>query len=135
MSKISQLEKGEPIYPVTVAGAVSFLDGKTAEEKVEELKSPDKLSGTAYTVIAEHITRLNKKIERLEEQIDNANNLRARSVDSATGYYINGDKTVIIGSGAPTMVPAFAGQFYINTSGPALYYAVNNSATTDWKQA
>lgn len=131
MSKISQLEKGEPIYPVTVAGAVSFLDGKTAEEKVEELKSPDKLSGAAYTVIAEHITGLNKKIERLEKQIDNANNLRARSVDSREGFLVNGDKTVIIGSGAPTMVPAFAGQFYINTSGPALYYAVNNSATTD----
>jgi hypothetical protein len=74
---------------------------------------------------------LTSRVEALENGVGVTDILTSNSIDSANGYYINGDKTVIIGSGAPTMVPAFAGQFYINTSGPALYYAVNNSATTD----
>lgn len=42
---------------------------------------------------------------------------------------------VMIGTGAPTRIPDFIGQFYINTSGPALYYSVGTDSTSNWKQA
>lgn len=104
---------------------------KGASVDLTDITANGELSGNAFKVIAEHITKLTSRVEALENGIGITDTLSSNSVDSANGYYINGDKTVIIGSGAPTMVPAFAGQFYINTSGPALYYAVNNSATTD----
>lgn len=136
MVKISQLEKEtEQVFPATIAGAVSFVDGKNAEQKIKELNYPDKLSGPAYNVLAEHIVSLYKRVESLESSQGSVNNLNANLVDSRTGYAVNGDKTILTGSGAPSVVPSFVGQFYINTSGPALYYAVGNSSTSDWKQA
>lgn len=104
---------------------------KGASVDLTDITASGELSGNAFKAIAEHIAKLTLRVETLEAGVGTVDTLSSTSVDSANGYYINGDKTVIIGSGAPTMVPAFAGQFYINTSGPALYYAVNNSATTD----
>lgn len=120
----------------SVADYIEYADRagalvKGASVDLTDIVANGELSGDAFKVIAEHIAKLTARVEVLEAGVGTVDTLSSTSVDSANGYYINGDKTVIIGSGAPTMVPAFAGQFYINTSGPALYYAVNNSATTD----
>lgn len=112
-----------------------YFDSNGNAQIITGLTLDGELSGNSFKVIAEHLSRLTSRIKNLEDVLDTANDLVANSVDSAKGYYRNGDKTILTGSGAPTVVPAFIGQFYINTSGPALYYAVGNSATSDWKQA
>lgn len=133
MNKISQLEKeSEQIFPATIAGAVSFNDGENAEQKIRGLKYPDKLSGPAYKVLAEHIVSLYKRVEALEESKDSVNELTANSVDTRNGFYYNGDKTVLSGAGAPSVVPGFIGQFYVDTTNKKLYVATGNSASTDW---
>lgn len=120
--------KGDSNLPV-------YFDSNGNAQPITDLTLDGTLSGNAFKVIAEHIAELESRIANLESGKDSANSLTATSVDSANGYFINGDKTVIFGSGAPTAIPAFVGQFYINTSGPALYYSTGNGATTDWKQA
>lgn len=125
----------KPSYNFSEIGGSVANSQLPSSISIENVTASGELSGNAFKVIAEHIAKLTARVEVLEAGVGTVDTLSSTSVDSANGYYINGDKTVIIGSGAPTMVPAFAGQFYINTSGPALYYAVNNSATTDWKQA
>lgn len=125
----------KPSYDFSEIGGSVANSQLPSSISIENVTASGELSGNAFKVIAEHIAKLTARVEVLEAGVGTVDTLSSTSVDSANGYYINGDKTVIIGSGAPTMVPAFAGQFYINTSGPALYYAVNNSATTDWKQA
>lgn len=125
----------KPSYNFSEIGGSVANSQLPSSISIENITASGQLSGNAFKVISEHIAKLTSRIEALENGIGVTDTLTSNSVDSANGYYINGDKTVIIGSGAPTVVPAFAGQFYINTSGPALYYAVNNSATTDWKQA
>jgi len=125
----------KPSYDFSEIGGSVANSQLPSSISIENVTASGELSGNAFKVIAEHIAKLTSRVEALENGVGVTDILTSNSIDSANGYYINGDKTVIIGSGAPTMVPAFAGQFYINTSGPALYYAVNNSATTDWKQA
>ena len=46
-----------------------------------------------------------------------------------------GQPLVLVGTGVPTRIPDFTGQFYINTSGPALYYSNGTESTSNWKQA
>lgn len=36
------------------------------------------------------------------------------------------------GAGAPTIVPTYVGQLYVNTTGPALYYAIGTASPSDW---
>lgn len=36
------------------------------------------------------------------------------------------------GAGAPTSAPTYIGQLYVNTSGPALYYAIGTTSPSDW---
>lgn len=121
----------KPSYNFSEIGGSVANSQLPSSISIENIAASGQLSGNAFKVIAEHIAKLTARVEVLEAGVGTVDTLSSTSVDSANGYYINGDKTVIIGSGAPTMVPAFAGQFYINTSGPALYYAVNNSATTN----
>ena len=66
-----------------------------------------------------------------KNELDNAT---ARSLSLCEMLRINGSPTILIGDTAPSTIPAFMGQFYINTSGPALYYSVGNSSISDWKQ-
>lgn len=86
-------------------------------------------------VLTEHITELTKRIIRIEENENNKDDLSANSIDSRQGYTYNGDLLVIIGSGTPTTIPAFIGQFYIDTTNTKLYFAVGNSAASNWIQA
>ena len=44
---------------------------------------------------------------------------------------INGAFTALSGSGDPTSVPLWVGQFYIDTSGPLLYVALSTT-TSNW---
>lgn len=79
------------------------------------------------------MTELHNEIVGLTAQLSNLGNVNATSINLEQFPKINAYATVIYGSGAPTEVPRFIGQLYVDTSTPALYCAkaVTNS-TGDW---
>lgn len=102
---------------------------------IDKIKS--KLSTTDLVVPAAY-KDLDERIKSLENILlsgsSRAGDLKADSLD---GNEITrfGKSIVLYGSGAPTIIPDFIGQFYVNTSGPALYYANGTDSTSNWKQA
>lgn len=101
-------------------------------DTITDLTVDGTLSGNAFQVIAEHIAKLTSRVEALEAGVGTVDTLSSTSVDSANGYYINGDKTVLNGAGAPSMVPGFIGQFYVDTTNKKLYVATGNSSSSNW---
>lgn len=113
--------------------------------------------------VAEHTIALNELglkteevklvIERVVDMVlKNLGNLKAVTVDSEDGYKICGVPTILYGEGAPSATvrptnlpddipwdgyPFYVGQQYINVSATSsgMYYAINNTAVSGWKQA
>ncbi len=91
---------------------------------------------TSDLVLTEGEAYLYAKIKALEKIIDNLGDLKARTLELDEVPSACGGEMILSGSGAPTVVPFFVGQFYVDTTNAALYVAkaVTNS-TSDWFQA
>lgn len=101
---------------------------------------PDALAALASTlhswnirVLVEAVAWLDARIKTLDALTDNQGDLKADSIDTADLPKVCGQSLVIEGSGAPAIVPFFAGQRYHDTVGKKVYeaFAVTNS-TNDW---
>lgn len=103
-----------------------------ALSSVTDITASGALSGNAFKVIAEHIAELNRRINNLELTSDSKSYLNTITINVREGFYYNGDKTILSGSGAPSAIPGFVGQFYIDTTNKKLYFAAGISAVSDW---
>lgn len=79
------------------------------------------------------MVELHNEITGLTNQLSNLGNVNATSINLEQFPKVNTYPIIIYGSGAPTDVPRFIGQLYVDTTTPSLYCAkaVTNS-TGDW---
>lgn len=79
------------------------------------------------------MVELHNEITGLTNQLSNLGNVNATSINLEQFPKVNTYPMIIYGSGAPTDVPRFIGQLYVDTTTPSLYCAkaVTNS-TGDW---
>lgn len=124
----SQVQSG---YLPLSGGSLSGDLAVNGEVSTEKLSVSGELSGNSFKVIAEHIASLTARVESLEKSSETKNALTAKTLDLNELYTLNGDATILTGRGVPTMIPAFVGQFYIDITTPALYYAIGNTATNN----
>ena len=95
-------------------------------------------SGGAYEdghVLTEAIVALNSKVAALEKMLLDTHtliDLKLKSLD-VQDIYICGNAEVITGNGAPTIVPRFIGQRYLDLTNNKVYTAFRLTNTTgDW---
>ena len=97
-------------------------------------KIPDNLE----PAIAEILNQQNKRIEALENLIKNIlfKSGQFDTLEVVKEFNIYGKTNMyVIKDTAPSIIPDFYGQFYINTSGTGtIYQAKGISSTSDWKQ-
>lgn len=101
---------------------------------------PDALAALASTlhswnirVLVEAVAWLDARCKALEAMVDNAGDLKARNIDSENMPMVCGYSMVVEGAGAPSIVPRFVGQIYIDTTNRKVYLATRvTNATSDW---
>lgn len=101
---------------------------------------PDALAALASTlhswnirVLVEAVAWLDARCKALESMIDNAGDLKARNIDSENMPMVCGYSMVVEGAGAPSVVPRFVGQHYVDTTNRKVYLATKvTNATSDW---
>lgn len=101
---------------------------------------PDALAALASTlhswnirVLVEAVAWLDARCKALESMIDNAGDLKARNIDSENMPMVCGYSMVVEGAGAPSVVPRFVGQHYVDTTNRKVYMATRvTNATSDW---
>lgn len=87
--------------------------------------------------LAEILNAMAGRIIALESIIKNSvyKNMQVDTLDIVKGFSIYGSTNLVLtGTAAPSVVPDFVGQFYVNTTGGVCYQAKGISSTSDWKQ-
>lgn len=87
--------------------------------------------------LAEILNAMAGRIIALESIIKNSvyKNMQVDTLDIVKGFSIYGSTNLVLtGTAAPSVVPDFVGQFYVNTTGGVCYQAKGISSTFDWKQ-
>ena len=87
--------------------------------------------------LAEILNAMAGRIIALESIIKNSvyKNMQVDTLDIVKGFSIYGSTNLVLtGTSAPSVVPDFVGQFYVNTTGGVCYQAKGISSTSDWKQ-
>ena len=87
--------------------------------------------------LAEILNAMAGRIIALESIIKNSvyKNMQVDTLDIVKGFSIYGSTNLVLtGTTAPSVVPDFVGQFYVNTTGGVCYQAKGISSTSDWKQ-
>lgn len=82
--------------------------------------------------VSESVNDLNSRVSALEENT-NGGESKALSIDTVEFPKVCGVPMVTFGSGVPTAVPDYAGQFYIDSTNERLYVAVAVTNATKWK--
>lgn len=82
--------------------------------------------------ISESVNNLNSRVDALEKNT-NGGESKALSIDTVEFPKVCGIPMVSFGSDAPTAVPDYAGQFYIDSTNERLYIAVAVTNATKWK--
>ena len=83
-------------------------------------------------VNAEAFALIDSNIRGLKVQLENLGHVKAENVDSEN-FQVCGNDLVIVGAGAPTVVPRFIGQRYLDKTNFQAYtaYTLTNQ-TSDW---
>lgn len=119
----------------------TLLLKKAAEKAVTDasavLASSILKEGDEPAVIAAFIASLTSRIGAIENSILNGfaslrvENLTVRNTLSA---FLMGGNFIVRGNSAPSIIPDFVGQEYIDETNKVAYKAVGNNAVSDWKQ-
>ena len=113
---------------------LSANQGKVLNEKVAQVETD--LNLDEYTV-AEALNLLYSKIVALEKLISDGvwGNVQVDSITTVGDIKYKGASIILLGTAAPTIVPDFEGQTYINTTSPGTVYTAKGIASvSDWKQ-
>jgi len=123
----------DPVNGTAVASAISSA---TETDSVPTKNSAKLLSsGTIYNqlqVVAQSLNSLNDTIADVVNR-ENYGDMMADSITLMESPKIGDAPMLIVGTTAPSITPAFAGQIYINTSNNAVYIASNKDNTTYWR--
>ena len=133
-----QLNTIDNVTTTSVTKPLSANQGKVLDEKITQVGADlNKIPDNLEPALAEILNQQNKRIEALESLIKNmlfkAGQFDTIDVVKQLNLY-GGTNLIIIGTAAPSVVPDFVGQCYINTTGGVIYQAKGISATSDWKQ-
>lgn len=103
------------------------------EQAREAINNMDAGSTEGMAVVLEAIATLQGRIESLEAQNKNFRGRLDALIVNCQELRINNEPLLSKGTGAPSYVPQFVGQMYMDTSTHTLYIAetVTNS-TNDW---
>lgn len=128
-------EASQAIYDDTL------LLKKAAEKAVTDasavLASSILKDGDEPAVIAAFIASLASRIGAIENSILNGfASLRVENltVRNALSAFLMGGNFIVRGNSAPSIIPDFVGQEYIDETNKVAYKAVGNNAVSDWKQ-
>jgi len=123
---------------------LAYLSGVSSNVQAQFDAKADK-DGDEIMTLYNNANAISSVISALLALVDNAGDHKAVSYDAEEGYKVCGFRTVIYGAGVPSSttipgqqgIPAFVGQIYIDTSvaSKGLYYAVNTTAVSDWRNA
>lgn len=83
-------------------------------------------------VIAEALNDLNYRINGLEDT-STLPDLIGNSINTQLVPKVGSCPMILTGTTAPSTEPDFVGQQYIDTTNKDVYFAVGNSALSDWK--
>ena len=91
---------------------------------------------------AEAISEVESRVQAIEKNLTNGlPHLKVESLEvvrSLVGWLIDDGDTenalILARTAAPSSIPAFVGQVWVDTSAKVVYMAAGNSAVTDWKQ-
>lgn len=119
----------------------TLLLKKAAEKAVTDasavLASSILKDGDEPAVIAAFIASLASRIGAIENSILNGfTSLRVENltVRNALSAFLMGGNFIVRGNSAPSIIPDFVGQEYIDETNKVAYKAVGNNAVSDWKQ-
>lgn len=119
----------------------TLLLKKAAEKAVTDasavLASSILKEGDEPAVIAAFIASLASRIGAIENSILNGfTSLRVENltVRNALSAFLMGGNFIVRGNSAPSIIPDFVGQEYIDETNKVAYKAVGNNAVSDWKQ-
>lgn len=90
--------------------------------------------GIAHSAIVEAIAMLKGQIDSMRTLIDNAGDLKARSIDSSMMPKYAGSKWILYGTSAPSVVPDFVGQIFIDETNKIAYLAHTTNNASGWKR-
>ena len=122
-----------PITDPTLGAQVAskkYVDAKDAQLGAD-------LGDNIEPALAEIINHQNGRIKALEDLVKNMLFKAGQfdTIDIVKQLNIwGGTNLVIVGTAAPSIVPDFIGQMYINTTAGTIYQAKGISSTSDWKQ-
>ena len=94
--------------------------------------SVDQIKGYALSLISVLVAQNTADIERLIEAKDSLGEASAISLDTEEWPTLTGLPIMMIGDGAPSVIPSFIGQKYVDTTNKKLYFAFGVSAVSDW---
>lgn len=109
--------------------------GKILNDNLTQLGAD--LGDNIEPALAEIINHQNGRIKALEDLVKNMlfKSGQFDTIDIVKQLNIwGGTNLIIIGTAAPSVVPDFVGQFFINTTVGVIYQAKGNTYTSDWKQ-
>lgn len=123
----------------TAGARIPILNGSgevIGSQLISELADIMANAGDSDEVIAKAFAYLFAEVQGIKAQLSNLGNAKATSIDAAEGYKVCGGDIVVVGSGAPAVVPQFIGQFYVDITNKKLYFAFRlTNSTSDWTLA
>lgn len=123
----------------SITKPLSANQGKVLNDNLTQVSADlNKIPENVEPALAEILSQQNGRIQALESLVKNMLFKAGQfdSIDIVKNLNIYGTTNLIlIGTTAPSVVPDFIGQWYINTSGSGTtYQAKGNSSSADWKQ-
>jgi len=130
----------DTLYPSekAVATSMAYNIEQATQKDDAPTKDSTKLlsSGTIYEqlqVLVQAANELNVNIEAILN-IENYGDLKAESISTMEIPKIGDDPMLLVGDGAPSIEPAFAGQGYIDSTNQEIYIATGKDSVSYWKK-
>ena len=134
-----QLNTIDNVTTPSITKPLSANQGKVLNDNLVQLGADvNKIPDNLEPALAEILNQQNKRIEALENLIKNMlfKSGQFDTLEIVKEFNIYGKTNMyVIKDTAPSIIPDFYGQFYINTSGTGtIYQSKGISSTSDWKQ-
>ena len=130
-----QLNTIDNVTTTSITKPLSANQGKVLNDNIVQLGA--EMNENIEPSLAEILNAMAGRIIALESIIKNSvyKNMQVDTLDIVKGFSIYGSTNLVLtGTAAPSVVPDFVGQFYVNTTGGVCYQAKGISSTSDWKQ-
>lgn len=130
-----QLNTVDNVTSTSTTKPLAANQGKVLNDNLVQLGA--EMNENIEPSLAEILNAMAGRIIALESIIKNSvyKNMQVDTLDIVKGFSIYGSTNLVLtGTAAPSVVPDFVGQFYVNTTGGVCYQAKGISSTSDWKQ-